>query len=453
MQQSINKINQLLNELKVLPAISKENQQRLDKKFRLEFNYNSNHIEGNTLTYGETAMLLFFDKTEGIHELREFEEMKAHDVAYKVIQDWAKDAEHPLTEAYIKQLNQLILVRPFWKEAITEDGQPTRRLIKVGEYKEYPNSVRLQNGEIFEYASPIDTPIKMGELIQWFNAENEKKELHPVALAALLHYKFVLIHPFDDGNGRISRLLMNYVLLKNNLPPVIIKTHDKRSYLNALNQADTGNIDAFINYIAEQVIWSIEIQIKATKGESIEEVGDVEKEIQLLQKQLRQQNEATQKVTSALVVQALEQNIFPLIKLIEQKLNPLKQFFFDSKERFDYRIDNDGTTGSSDLNPERWQDVEETWLINEIKVPNKIVRHFNYNYNLMGLKTSVQAQSYWISFEVWFNEYNFSIKAQNGNSQATNYPYGIMQEITVLETIANGLVKEVVEGLKRDTNK
>lgn len=453
MQQNINKISQLVAELKALPAITKENQQKLDKKFRLEFNYNSNHIEGNTLTYGETAMLLIFDKTEGIHELREFEEMKAHDVAYKLIQDWAKDAEHPLTEAYIKQLNKLILVRPFWKEAETKEGHPTRREIKVGEYKEYPNSVRLQSGEMFEYASPIDTPIKMGELMQWFNTESEKKELHPVALAALLHYKFVLIHPFDDGNGRISRLLMNYVLLKNNLPPVIIKTHDKKNYLNALNQADTGNTDAFIKYIAEQVIWSIEILTKATKGESIEELGDVEKEILLLQKKLKQQNEATQKVTSALVVQALEQNIFPLIKLIEQKLNPIKPFFFDSKERFDYRIDNDGTTGNSDLNPDRWQDIEETWLINEIKVPNKIVRHFNYNYNLMGLKTSVQAQSYWISLEVWFNEYNFSIRTQNGNSQTTNYPYGIMQDISVLETIANGLIKDVIEVLKRDTNK
>ena len=239
MNKTLNEIDQLVEVLKALPTITNENQQKLDKKFRLEFNYNSNHIEGNTLTYGETELLLIFDKTEGVHELREFEEMKAHDAAYKLIQDFAEDTEKPLTEAFIKQLNKLILVRPFWKEAITEDGQPTRRLIKVGEYKEYPNSVRLQNGEIFEYASPIDTPINMGELIQWYNNEAKKNELHPVELAALLHYKFVLIHPFDDGNGRISRLLMNYVLLKNNLPPVIIKTHDKKGYLNALNQADT----------------------------------------------------------------------------------------------------------------------------------------------------------------------------------------------------------------------
>ena len=454
MQQTIHKINQLLAELKALPAITKENQQKLDKKFRLEFNYNSNHIEGNTLTYGETAMLLFFDKTEGVHELRELEEMKAHDLAYKLIQDWAKDAEHPLTEAYIKQLNQLILVRPFWKEAITEDGQATRRLIKVGKYKEYPNSVRLQSGEMLEYASPIDTPIKMGELIQWFNTEIEKKELHPVTLAALLHYKFVLIHPFDDGNGRISRLLMNYVLLKNNLPPVIIKTQDKKKYLNALNQADTGNKEAFIKYIAEQVIWSIETQIKATKGESIEELDDVDKEVLILQKRLKQQNEIAKKRTPDFVKQVLVHNIFYLIDKIELKLKPLFQFFIEITKEIEYEEYNSNSSKKFQFTSDvEWYYFKCDPFGNKFMLNNNNIKLFKYNLNLKILKSLVNEQCYLIGFEIYFNDYNFSIKTYNRYNQTTIYQYGINQSLEVLENIANGLVKDIIEVLKKEINK
>lgn len=286
MKKIIEIIERLANALQELQPIKPEYQQKLDKRVRLELNYNSNHIEGNTLTYGETELLLIFGKTTGNHELREYEEMKAHDAAFDMIKNWTADKERPLSKMAIKNLHQILLVRPFWKEAITSDGQPTKRLIEIGAYKKHPNSVRLQNGEIFDYTSPEETPIVMGELIQWYREEEERKDLHPVVLAALLHYKFVRIHPFDDGNGRISRLLMNYVLLKNNLPPVIIKSADKKNYLFTLNQADTGNIDAFVEYVAKQLIWILELSISAAKGEIVDEPQDWNKKLSLLKRKL-----------------------------------------------------------------------------------------------------------------------------------------------------------------------
>ena len=280
-------IDQLLATYNSLLPMSPDNQRRWDKKVRLEFNYNSNHIEGNTLTYGETELLLLFDETHGSRPMRDYEEMKAHDVAFQKIKEWATDTETPLTEQDIKNLNQIILVQPFWKDAITPDGQPTRRQITVGNYKTQPNSVLLSNGELFEYTAPQEVPIQMQELMEWYR--DEQTALHPIILAAMFHYKFVRIHPFDDGNGRVSRLLMNYVLLAHKLPPVVIKSSDKQNYLHALHLADTGQYEAFIRYIAEQVVRSLEMAIKAAKGESIEEPDDLDKEIALVARQLQHQ--------------------------------------------------------------------------------------------------------------------------------------------------------------------
>jgi len=222
---SLKKIDFLKNEIDKLLPISDENKKKLAKKLRLEFNYNSNHLEGNTLTYGQTELLLLYDKVSGNVKLSDVEEMKAHDIALSMIEDIAKDKERPLTEAFIKELNKLILVRPFWKEAITSDGTPTRKKIEIGRYKSMPNRVRLRSGEIHEHASPEETPAKMNELIEWYR--HNENLMHPVQLAIEFHYKFVCIHPFDDGNGRVARLIMNYILLKNSFPPIIIKSNDK----------------------------------------------------------------------------------------------------------------------------------------------------------------------------------------------------------------------------------
>jgi Fic family protein len=327
MQSSLDKVNELVIALNKLKPIKAEYQQKLDKKFRLEFNFNSNHLEGNTLTYNETELLLMFDDTKGGHQMREYEEMKAHDVAYKMINEWANETERPLTEQAIKNLNGTILVRPFWKEAITPDGQNTRREIKVGNYKEYPNSVRLQNGELFEYASPSETPILMNELMQWYRTE--ENNLHPVTLAAMLHYKFVRIHPFDDGNGRVSRLLMNYVLLKNNLPAVIIKSKEKNKYLQALHEADAGNEEAFIAYIAEQLVWSLEIYIKGAKGESISELGDFEKEVSQIELLLRNKKANVVKRSPEVIFSLYQGALKSLYLKIFQKLSKLNVLFSD----------------------------------------------------------------------------------------------------------------------------
>lgn len=401
METTIQTIDKLAAALQALQSFKPEYQQRLDKKIRLEFNYNSNHIEGNTLTYGETELLLIFDKTTGNHELREYEEMKSHDVAFELIKDWATDTERPLSEMALKNLHEVLLVRPFWKEALTTDGQPTRRLIKVGNYKEQQNSVRLQNGEMFHYASPEDTPIEMGELIHWYREEEKKANLHPVALAAVLHYKFVRIHPFDDGNGRISRLLMNYVLLRHNFSPVVIKSSDKKNYLFALNQADAGNLEAFVEYVAEQLIWSLEIGIRAAKGEDIEEKNDWEKELALLKR-----DQTLKQKFNVELSNTVKNNIYyPLIQKLVDKLSDFDDFFL-SKELF-FKV------------TDRFEQIQEPADIKKIglafwdyeSISDSITFRLHYEY----LKQSASGGGgYMIDVKLRFALYSYEIELGTG---------------------------------------
>ena len=274
-------IEELFNKWKALQHLQPEDQERFDKKVRLEWNYHSNHIEGNTLTYNETKALLDEGKEEGIHPPRDYKEIKAHDLAINKIREFAKDKERKINEATIRELNQIILKEPFWKEAVTSDGQKTKKKIFPGQYKTQPNHVITEEGKIFKFAEPHDVPIKMQELMDWFHKEMENSSLSIASFVAQLHHRFIVIHPFDDGNGRIVRLWINYVLLRFGYPPLVIKSEDKRNYFAALQRADNDDIDSLAVYLGKALISWLEIGIKAGKGEDISEMGDVDKEVDL----------------------------------------------------------------------------------------------------------------------------------------------------------------------------
>lgn len=435
MNIDLRKIKQLSDELKSLQPLTDKQRHELDKKFRLEFNYNSNHLEGNTLTYDETKLLLVFDDTKGDHSLREYEEMKGSDVAYQLIQEWATDKERELSEQYIRSLNQILLVRPFWKDAKTPSGEPTRREIKVGEYKEHPNSVQLQNGELFEYASPADTPILMNELIQWYRDETQKNELHPVILAALLHYKFVCIHPFDDGNGRISRLIMNYVLFKNDLPPIVIKSEDKKHYLSALNRADSGDLEAFVKYIADQLIWSLELSIKAAKNESIDELGDLDKKIKQLKQKLKYKNDNIQVTKSPESVKnAFNHSILILIEHLSKKLSSFDVLY---KSKMEYFFFNDKPLGN-DLR----QSTEA--VLGKMEAVN--FNGVSYKYFLHLLRDYSKHHNTDVVLDITFFSHVYEIKWFHGQGSVNKLYTELLskEEVeSIVESIGNEVLKEV----------
>jgi Fic family protein len=323
----LQQIDSLKQEAENLQPVRPEYERVFWEKFSMEFNYNSNHIEGNTLTYGQTKLLLLFDRITGDNKGRDVEEMKAHNVALKMITELSSDPESRLSEKLIREINELILVRPFYNDAITQDGQPTKRLITPGKYKSHPNSVLLPDGNMFYYASPEETPALMGDLVEWYN--NEKDKIHPIELAARFHYKLVRIHPFDDSNGRTTRLMMNYILMQNGYAPIVIESKKKEMYLAALNKADVGDVDAFVGYIASLSKRWQEIYLKAMRGEKIEEPDDFEKEVELLKKDLSKKNEVEPEKSKMSIQNILKNSIFPFLKNVEIKLKKFDEFFFE----------------------------------------------------------------------------------------------------------------------------
>jgi len=164
---------------------------------------------------------------------------------------------------------------------------PTKKRVEVGKYKSQPNHVLTKTGEVFRFATPEETPAQMGDLLDWYKRNTTDPDVNPVLLAAQFHYKFIRIHPFDDGNGRTARILMNFILMQFGFPPVIIKTEDKENYFSALRQADAGLIEPFVEYIAKNMVRSLEIIIAGANGLSIEEPDDIDKEIALLEQKIR----------------------------------------------------------------------------------------------------------------------------------------------------------------------
>ena len=450
MNNLLQQIDGLKKELEGLQPIEAEFQRKLDRKFRLEFNYNSNHLEGNTLTYGETELLLYFDQTKGDHTMREYEEMQAHDLALKLVKEWAEDLERPLSEADIKELNKVILVKPFWKDAITPDGQGTRRQIMVGEYKKYPNSVRLQNGEMFDYASPTDTPIKMGELIQWFRSACEKGEMHPVELAARLHHQFVLIHPFDDGNGRISRLLMNYVFWRFGFPPIVIKSSDKQNYLRALNRADVGEMEFFVEYVGKQALWSLELSVKAAKGESVEEADDVDKELELLRRELASKDfEVGIKANYRNVAEIIEHDLIHMFHVIEDKLAIINPFFNYWSKSLSFILE-DGQRKKLETKEKKWDNLFARFASTRLISQKIRVTSMEYFYGLWGLNTSIEAQRFDIVIRISFHHKYFEIETDMSDFK---FKYGEAIPKEDMAKIVASLIQPIIEKIRTDSVK
>jgi Fic family protein len=202
------------------------------RSFSVKFTYDTSRIEGSKLTYRETADLLERGLSPRAKPIEDIKEAEAHD---EVLSDVLR---------YEKGLSPQVVL--FWH----------RRLF-IGTKPDIAGKIRTHqvaiSGSRFMPPSPVEVQPLLREFFRWY--DRSKSSLHPVELAAAVHLRFVTVHPFADGNGRMSRLLMNFVLQRHGFPLLNIPYEDRRGYYNALERAQIKKNDSiFIQWFFERYL-------------------------------------------------------------------------------------------------------------------------------------------------------------------------------------------------------
>lgn len=227
----------------------------IQQKLRAEWTYNSNAIEGSTLTLGETIFFLQEGLTVEGKPFKDFLDARNHAQAIDLLFDVIAQ-QRSISAGLIKELNALLLAGVTATPALSPQGQKVQKAATPGQYKQQPNHVLQQDGSIHHYVEPLQVAAEMDALCDWIKAGRQNQQPpqktapHPLIIAGIAHYNMVRIHPFDDGNGRGARILMNLILLMAGYTPIIVQNTQRRAYLQALAQADQGDISNFLQFIA-----------------------------------------------------------------------------------------------------------------------------------------------------------------------------------------------------------
>ncbi len=232
-------------------SLHKERWIAIQEKLRVDWTYDSNAIEGSSLTRGETLFFLKEGLTVEGKPFKDFLDARNHAEAIDWLYDVIKN-NRSISQGLIKEINALLLSGVKFTPAMDETGRKVQKPANPGKYKVLPNHVLKTDGTIHFYTDPIHVSDEMEILCRWIEENMENR--HPLITGSIAHYNMVRIHPFDDGNGRGARILMNLILIKKGYPVAIIKSEDRRKYLAALNAADRGDIDAFFAFTADSLI-------------------------------------------------------------------------------------------------------------------------------------------------------------------------------------------------------
>ncbi len=187
--------------------------------------------------------------------------------------------DRPITKGFIKELHQLVTRHQDTAEGRDQFGNHLQVPLLKGAFKERENNPTRADGTRFIYCPPIHVDAEIEKLVTILE-ELEKRKIKPLVIATWLHLVFVQIHPFQDGNGRMARLLASLVLIKSGLFPLTVKRHEKKRYIDALELADKGEVQDLVDYFGEMQKRNIEaalnMRLEVELSEtSLSEVADI----------------------------------------------------------------------------------------------------------------------------------------------------------------------------------
>ena len=231
MKNLLDQIQEKKEQLDKLRPLSTIQVGNLKNVYDIQLTYNSNAIEGSTLTYSETKLILNEGITIGGKSINEHLETINHREAISFIESIANIPTNQITLVDIKNIHHLIL------KGIDKQNAGIYRKQNVGVVK--------QDGDIHNFVEPLKINEEMNEFIDWLHTQTIEE---PILLATLVHLRFVSIHPFIDGNGRTARLLMNLVLLQNGYPQAIIKISNRVQYIQSIEKYQQSNNNEYKDF-------------------------------------------------------------------------------------------------------------------------------------------------------------------------------------------------------------
>ena len=259
---TIQNLDEKLNELDAVRPIQKTILSKIQEQLQIEMTYNSNAIEGNTLTLKETFLVMQEGLTIKGKSLKDHLEVtdqtRALEFLYKIV---SRRSKIKFSEVVIRQFHSLVV-------------QSTESDIS-GKYRE---GIVQISGSSHRPPEANEVADLMNKLVLWLKKEGKK--LHVVERAAIIHHKLVSIHPFWDGNGRTARLIMNLILMQAGFPIAVILKVDRKRYYRVLSQADKGDLKPICEFVAQAVnrslnlyLKSIKVRPKVKQGKSLKELS------------------------------------------------------------------------------------------------------------------------------------------------------------------------------------